>query len=70
MPESDFARFRDWTARYVVADPTAKSGLVGEGVVLAKARREDLAGLIRSDPQRATVLAAVFRFPRFDRRVL
>ncbi|HTH46904.1 MAG TPA: PKD domain-containing protein, partial [Candidatus Limnocylindria bacterium] len=57
MPERDFARFRDWTDRYLAADPAAKIELTAEGLEMAKARREDLAGLIRQDPRRAIELA-------------
>lgn len=56
MPERDFAQFRDWTGRYLGADAATKEGLVAEGVAKAKARREDLAALIRRDPRRALEL--------------
>jgi hypothetical protein len=57
MPEHDFARFRDWTDRYVAADSVGKAELTAEGVAKARARREDLAALIRQDPRRAIELA-------------
>ncbi len=57
MPEHDFAHFRDWTDRYLAADPAGKAELTTEGVAEAKARREDLAALIRQDPRRALELA-------------
>ena len=57
MPEQDFAQFRDWTGRYLAADPVTKIELTAEGLEKAKARREDLVALIRQNPQRAIELA-------------
>ena len=57
IAEGDFYRFRDWTHRYLAADPAAKGSLTAEGIDLAKARRDDMAGLIKSDPRRALELA-------------
>lgn len=57
LPEKDFAKFRDWTDRYLAADPATKIELTSEGLAKAKARREEMAGLIRQNPQRALELA-------------
>jgi hypothetical protein len=52
------ASFQSWTGRYeTAATPEAKAGLVSEGVALAKQRRALLAGLIKSDPEKALALA-------------
>ena len=57
IAEGDFSRFRDWARSYLAADPAAKESLTADGIALAKARREDMAGLIKSDPRRALELA-------------
>jgi len=57
IAEGDFSRFRDWTRSYLAADPSAQGFLAAEGIALAKARREDMTGLIKSDPRRALELA-------------
>ncbi len=54
-----FARFDEWTTRYLVEiDPAARSGLVADGVAAAEARRRALYALIAADP-RAALRAAV-----------
>jgi len=53
-----FAAFREWTARYLAADPAEQARLLAEGLELARARREVLAALIRSDA-RAALAAAI-----------
>ena len=51
------AAFQSWAGRYAAAaTPGAKAGLVSEGVVLAKQRRALLAGLIKSNPEKALAL--------------
>ncbi len=57
IAEGDFSRFRDWTRSYLAADPSAQESLAAEGIALAKARHEDMTGLIKSDPRRALELA-------------
>jgi len=54
--EHDFAAFRDWAERYRAAVAGEQSALEAEGVQLARARREDLKALIRTDPARALEL--------------
>lgn len=56
-PEVPFARFQAWTERYLAADPVDRSALEAEGAALAQTRREELKGLIQSDPRRALELA-------------
>ncbi len=56
VAEEAFARFKDWTQRYLAADPASRAGLVPEGVELAGARRAALKELIRDDPERALEL--------------
>jgi uncharacterized repeat protein (TIGR02543 family) len=53
VAEEAFARFKDWTERYLATDPASRAGLVPEGVELAGARRAALKELIRIDPERA-----------------
>ena len=56
LPE--LAAFQLWTGRYeTAATPGAKAGLISEGVTLAKQRRALLAGLIKSNPEKALALA-------------
>ena len=57
IAEPDFARFVEWTKRYRAASPSARAALEAEGVTLARARREALSDLIKSDPARALALA-------------
>ena len=57
IAEGDFSRFRDWTRSYLAADSSAKGSLAADGIALAKARRDDMTGLIKSDPRRALELA-------------
>src|SRR2546425_921121 len=38
VAEEAFARFKDWTQRYLATDPASRAGLVPEGVELAGAR--------------------------------
>lgn len=56
-PEETFARFKDWTQRYLVAAPASRAGLVAEGIQLATARRVALKQIIQDDPERALELA-------------
>jgi M6 family metalloprotease-like protein len=56
LPE--LAAFQSWAGRYeTAATPEARAGLVAEGVALAKQRRALLAGLIKSNPEKALALA-------------
>ncbi|TAK96422.1 MAG: PKD domain-containing protein [Verrucomicrobia bacterium] len=57
VPESAFARFKDWTQRYLSIEPASRAGLVAEGIELATARRAALKELIKTDPERALQLA-------------
>ena len=41
VTEPAFARFKDWTDRYLATDAASRAGLVAEGVELAGARREN-----------------------------
>src|SRR5438046_3191053 len=56
--EAEFSAFQEWLGRYAAA-PTgeSKTALEPEGIKLAERRRAALAGLIRSDPERALGLA-------------
>lgn len=54
--EESFARFKDWTERYLAAEPQSRAGLVAEGVALASARRAALRELMKADPERALEL--------------
>ncbi len=56
VAEEAFARFKDWTQRYLATDPASRAGLVPEGVELAGARRAALKELVRNDPERALEL--------------
>ncbi len=56
VTEASFARFKEWTQRYLNADSTKRPGLVAEGIELAAARRESLKQLIKDDPKRALEL--------------
>src|SRR5438445_2700226 len=60
--DSAFSRFGFWSQRYSAA-PTAadKALLEAEGVALAKARREALTILIKSNPKRALGLAVPWK---------
>jgi hypothetical protein len=60
--EQDFTAFREWTRRYA-ASPTeqSKAVLEAEGVALARARRQAMATLIQSDPQRALEQVVPYR---------
>ncbi|MEO6740184.1 MAG: PKD domain-containing protein, partial [Chthoniobacteraceae bacterium] len=56
--EPVFASFRDWTLRFTKAGTAAeKAALVGEGLVLAEERRNQMADLIDQNPRRALELA-------------
>ncbi len=56
ITEETFARFHDWAERYRAAGVAERATLEAEGVDLAKARRKELAALIKSDPERALEL--------------
>lgn len=47
------AAFKDWLARWELADPAEKPSLHAEGVALAAARRAAMKALIREDPETA-----------------
>src|SRR5256885_4920135 len=60
LPE--FALFAEWANRFHDAKTAdAKTALEPEGVALAQARRDALAELIQSDPERALELAVPYR---------
>jgi uncharacterized delta-60 repeat protein len=50
-------QFDGWLSRYAAAAPAQKSALISEGVMLAGARREALAQLIRTDPRESLARA-------------
>lgn len=52
-PRDAFAAFANWTRDYLEASPDARTALRERGIELAKARREVMAGLIKSDPREA-----------------
>jgi hypothetical protein len=56
-PEPEFARFAEWTRRYLAADRTERKSLEAEGIRLAQERRDALRTLIQSNPERALALA-------------
>ena len=60
IPGSRFARFDNWTERYIRATALEKSGLEAEGVGLARQRRAKMADTIQADPKRALELAIPF----------
>ena len=54
----ELAVFANWTQRYLTApNPQTKAALTAEGVILAQARREVFASLIRTDPAGALATA-------------
>jgi len=56
--------FSDWGKRFQASALNERAAMVDQGVRLAQARRSELAGLIRTDPERAlasTVSAATRR---------
>lgn len=56
--EPALAAFADWARRFAAAaTPEQRAALLAEGMKLAEARREVLADLIRTDPQRALAAA-------------
>ena len=57
IPEPEFARFAEWTRRYLAANPAERQSLEAEGIRLAQERRLSLRTLIQSDPARALALA-------------
>ncbi|MBU6401712.1 MAG: PKD domain-containing protein, partial [Verrucomicrobia bacterium] len=52
-----FDAFTDWTHAYLAAPPAEQARLEAEGIVRARVRRQSLAALIQTDPQRALELA-------------
>src|SRR5262245_17376819 len=66
VQEPEFARFAEWTRRYLAADVTDRRSMEAEGIRLAQQRRDALRALIQSDPGRALALAV----PLSIRRVL
>src|SRR5436309_1978136 len=59
--EEPFARFHDWAEQYLHAGNGNKSGLETEGLELVSARRQALAKLIKSNPERALELSVPAR---------
>jgi hypothetical protein len=57
VPELEFARFAEWTRRYLAANPADRKSMEADGVRLAQERRDALRTLIQSDPGRALALA-------------
>jgi hypothetical protein len=55
-PEQAFARFKEWTQRYLPANPTSRASLIPEGVALAAERRTALKQMIKDNPERALEL--------------
>src|SRR2546426_8752047 len=58
VPEEPFARLHDWAEKFLTTSPQTRPALETEGIELAKARRQAMAALIKSDPERALELAA------------
>lgn len=56
MPEPAFARFHDWSEKYIHSSLQDRTALLPEGIALAQSRRKELAALIQSDPKRALEL--------------
>lgn len=56
VPEEAFARFKDWTQRYLADASADRSRLIPEGIELATVRRAALKNLIKADPERALQL--------------
>jgi len=52
-PRNEFATFANWTRDYLDASPDARAAMRSHGIELATARREVMAGLIKSDPREA-----------------
>jgi hypothetical protein len=59
--EEPFARFRDWAELYVHASTQEKLALELEGVRLSRTRREAMAEMIQSNPQRALQFSVPMR---------
>lgn len=57
IPEEAFARFRDWSERYLGSAPKDRASLLQEGVLLAEERQRELVALIKSNPERAIELS-------------
>jgi hypothetical protein len=55
--EPEFAAFQDWVLRFEASDEGKRAELAGEGLRLARVRREEMKGLIQSDPRRALELS-------------
>lgn len=56
-PEPEFAAFQDWVRRFEESDGGMRAELAGEGLRLARVRREELKSLIQGDPRRALELS-------------
>ncbi len=57
ISEPAFARFHDWSERYLATSPNDRKPLLQEGVALAEDRRKELSNLIKSNPERALELS-------------
>lgn len=60
-PPSPVAQFNSWTEKYLAAAPAEKAALLAEGEALAKARREQMLGLIKTSPEQALAEALPYR---------
>ena len=60
-PPSPVAQFNSWTEKYLAAAPAEKAALLAEGESLAKARREQMLGLIKTSPEQALAEALPYR---------
>ncbi|HEX2750445.1 MAG TPA: PKD domain-containing protein, partial [Verrucomicrobiales bacterium] len=60
VSEPAFAEFRDWTSRYLSAEPGARAALEVEGVRLATVRQRAMANMITAQPERALALAVPY----------
>lgn len=58
-----FAEFKQWTENYLASDAAVRPTLLGRGLKLAHARREEMSQLIEVDPQQA-IASAVPRLVR------
>ncbi len=54
--------FRRWAEQWEQADEDARAKMIGEGRVLAEARREAMTSLIRQDPKRAIEEALPYKY--------
>ena len=54
--------FRKWAEQWEQADESARAKMIGEGRILAEARRETMKSLIQQDPKRAIEEALPYKY--------